>query len=155
MRGDLPNQVTRRFVLSNLKTGPPHSTILAETQAFITRQREALLQQREAIFNQQQELQRQLDEVNEMLGKFDVFEGKSGPGRQQSRTRRASGTRRGSKREELLKVIREGNGLTRGQILEKMGLKGDKAGEMSVSNALTALTKSQQVARRDGKYVVA
>ena len=38
------------------------STILAETQAFITRQREALLQQREAIFNQQQELQRQLDE---------------------------------------------------------------------------------------------
>ncbi len=52
-------------------------------------------------------------------------------------------------------MIREGNGLTRGQILEKMGLKGDKAGEMSVSNALTALTKSQQVSRRDGKYVIA
>jgi hypothetical protein len=151
----LPKQRDLRLQEPDLGEEGMDSTILAETQAFITRQREALLQQREAIFNQQQELQRQLDEVNEMLGKFDVFEGKSGPGRQQSRTRRASGTRRSSKREELLKVIREGNGLTRGQILEKMGLKGDKAGEMSVSNALTALTKSQQVARRDGKYVVA
>lgn len=122
------------------------TTILAETQAFITRQREALLQQREAIFNQQQELQRQLDEVNEMLGKFDVFEGKAALGRQQSRMRRTSGTRRGSKREELLK----------GSVTAMASpLKGDKSGEMSVSNALTALTKSQQVARRDGKYVIA
>jgi hypothetical protein len=32
-----------------------------------------------------------------------------------------------------------------------MGLKGNKAGEMSVSNALTALTKSQQVERRGGE----
>ena len=35
-----------------------------------------------------------------------------------------------------------------------MGLKGDKAGEMSVSNALTALTKSNQVSRHEGKYRV-
>jgi hypothetical protein len=33
-----------------------------------------------------------------------------------------------------------------------MGLKGDKAGEMSVSNALTALTKNNQVRREGGKY---
>jgi hypothetical protein len=129
------------------------STVIAETEAFITRQREALLQQREAIFNQQQELQRQLDEVNEMLRKFDAFEGKAAPTRQAPRARRAPrATRRGSKREELLRVIRDGNGLTRGEILEKMGLKGDKSGEMSVSNALTALTKSQQVSRHEGKY---
>ena len=131
------------------------STILAETQAFITKQREALLQQRDAIFSQQQELQRQLDEVNEMLLKFDVFEGKATPARQPARARRAPATRRGSKRDELLQVVREGNGLTRGEILDKMGLKGNKSGEMSVSNALTALTKSQQVSRREGKYVVA
>ena len=49
------------------------SSILAETQAFITRQRDALLAQREAIFSQQAELQKQLDEVNGMLAKFDVF----------------------------------------------------------------------------------
>jgi hypothetical protein len=33
-----------------------------------------------------------------------------------------------------------------------MGLKGDKAAEMSVSNALTALSKSNQVHRAGGKY---
>jgi hypothetical protein len=131
------------------------STIITETQAFISKQRDALLQQREAISSQQHELQRQLDEVNEMLRKFDVFEGKAAPTRQPTRARRAQGSaRRGSKREELLQVIRDGNGLGRGEILEKMGLKGDKSGEMSVSNALTALTKSQQVSRRDGKYFV-
>ena len=36
-----------------------------------------------------------------------------------------------------------------------MGLKGDKSGEMSVSNALTALTKSNQVHREGGKYRIA
>jgi hypothetical protein len=130
-------------------------TVLAETEAFITRQRDLLLKQREDIFNQQQVLQRQLDEVDGMLSKFDVFEGKGAAPRQQMRGRRASGSRRGSKRDALLKVIREGNGLSRGEILQQMGLKGDKSGEMSVSNALTALTKANQVTRRDGKYVIA
>jgi hypothetical protein len=49
------------------------SSILTDTQAFITKQRDALLQQRESIFSQQQELQQQLDAVNAMLAKFDVF----------------------------------------------------------------------------------
>jgi hypothetical protein len=50
---------------------------------------------------------------------------------------------------------RNPDGLTRGEILEKMGLKGDKSGEMSISNALTALTKANQIFRRDGKYTSA
>jgi hypothetical protein len=55
----------------------------------------------------------------------------------------------------LLQLIRDNpDGLRRGEILERMGLKGDKAGEMSVSNALTALTKSNQVSRQEGRYVV-
>jgi len=36
-----------------------------------------------------------------------------------------------------------------------MGLKGDKSGAMSVSNALTALTKANQVQREGGKYRIA
>ena len=127
--------------------------VLAETEAFITRQREQLLQQRQELLNQQQALQQQLDQVDEMLHKFDVFVGKAARSRQQARGRRASGARRGSRRDELLQVIKAGNGLSRGEILEKMGLKGNKSGEMSVSNALTALTKSKQVVRRDRKYV--
>ena len=81
------------------------------------------------------------------------------PGRRQDRQVPAASelrqARRGSKREELLNVIRQGNGLTRGEILEKMGLKGDKSGEMSVSNALTALTKSNQVRRNEERKYVA
>jgi hypothetical protein len=130
-------------------------TVLAETEAFMTRQREALLQQRQELLNQQQTIQQQLDEVDEMVRKFDVFEGKAAQPRRRTRGRRTTSGRRGSRRDELLKVIRAGHGLTRGEILEKMGLKGDKAGEMSVSNALTALTKSKQVLRRDGRRYVA
>src|SRR5256714_605263 len=131
-------------------------TVLAETEAFIARQREALLQQRQELLDQQRALQQQLDEVDAMLRKFDVFEGKAVRPRRQTPSRGASVTRSGTKRDELLNVIREGNGLTRGEILERMGLKGNKAGEMSVSNALTALTKGNQVRRdQNRKYVAA
>jgi hypothetical protein len=55
-----------------------------------------------------------------------------------------------------MQVIKDNpSGLTRGEILDHMGLKGDKSGEMSVSNALTAITKANQVTRRDGRYVAA
>jgi hypothetical protein len=36
-----------------------------------------------------------------------------------------------------------------------MGVKGDKSGEQSVSNALSALTKQNQLGKKDGKYVPA
>ena len=55
-----------------------------------------------------------------------------------------------------MQVIKDNpTGLTRAEILDRMGLKGDKSGEMSVSNALTAMTKAKQVTRRDGRYVAA
>ena len=131
-------------------------TVLAETEAFIARQREALLNQRGELLNQQRALQDQLDQLDVMLTKFDVFEGKQAHGRKLARSSKGSGSgRRGSKRDELLGVIRDGHGLTRGEILEKMGLKGNKSGEMSVSNALTALTKNNQVRRDGGKYIAA
>jgi hypothetical protein len=125
-------------------------TVLAETEAFIAKQREALLNQRQEIVNQQRALQAQLDELDGMLARFDVFEGKPA---QQSQSRRRRSGRRGSRREELLRIIKQSHGLTRGEILDEMGLKGNKSGEMSVSNALTALTKSKQLTRRDRKYV--
>jgi hypothetical protein len=125
-------------------------TVLTETEAFIAKQRETLLNQRQEILNQQRSLQADLDELDAMLAKFDVFEGKP---TQQTQPRRRATTRRGSRRDELLKLIRQSHGLTRGEILEKMGLKGNKSGEMSVSNALTALTKGKHVTRRDRKYL--
>ena len=131
----------------------------AETFAtFIARDRERLNKEREEIFNQQHELEIKLDAVNRELSAIDAYEAaKSGkpltPVKQVRASRAPSRGRRGSKRDALMQTIRQNpDGLTRGEILEKMGLKGDKSGEMSISNALTALTKANQISRRDGKY---
>jgi hypothetical protein len=126
-------------------------------ETFIASERERLNKEREVIFNQQQELEQKLDAINRELRAIEAYEAaKTGKAARAARqTRRAPRARRGSKREQLLQVIKDGNGLTRGEILDKIGLKGDKSGEMSVSNALTALTKANQVARRDGRYVAA
>ena len=123
------------------------------------KERERLHREREQVSNRQQELEAKLAQIDRELAAIDAYEaaktGKpSRPARRQTRARRT--TRRGprgSRREALLQVIRENpDGLRRGEILERMGLKGDKSGEMSVSNALTALTKASQVSRHEGKY---
>ncbi len=91
--------------------------ILSETEAFTTKQRDSLLKRREELVQQQQDPQRQ-KELDAMLEKFDVFQGKLG-----RRQTRGASRRRGPRREEVLQVIKQGNGLTRGEILEEMGLK--------------------------------
>ena len=127
-------------------------------ESFVKRERSRLQGEREAVFTQQQELEKKLVEVNRELAAIDAYEraksGKAAVGARPAMGGRAAPrARRGSKREQLLQLIRgSGGGLARKDILAQMGLKGDKSGEMSVSNALTALTKANQIARRDGKY---
>jgi hypothetical protein len=123
---------------------------------FVTKERERLHADREAIFTKQHELETQLAEINREFAAIEAYEaaksGKSAAPR--AGGRKAPQARSGSKRDGIMKVIKENpDGLTRGELLEKMGMKGNKSGEMSVSNALTALTKNKQVARNDGKYV--
>jgi hypothetical protein len=128
---------------------------------YISRERDRLNAEREAIIIQRRELDQRLAEINREFHAVDAYEAaKRGKGStRQAGARKPSGVRqarRGSRREELMNIIRQGHGLTRGEILEKMGLKGNKSGEMSVSNALTALTKSNQVRRNEErKYVAA
>jgi hypothetical protein len=128
---------------------------------YIARERERLHTEREKIFNEQHELEGKLADINRELAAIDAYEAaKTGkapaPARQTRSARTRPQARRGSKREALLQLIKDNpGGLVRAEILERMGLKGDKAGEMSVSNALTALTKGNQVIRREGRYVAA
>ena len=126
----------------------------------IQQERERLQSQREEIAGQQRQLETKLSDIEREMEAINAYEaaksGRTGWG--QGRSSGGKGrqrSRRGSKREALMQVIQQGNGLTRGEILERMGLKGDKSGEMSVSNALTSLTKANQVNRRDGKYIAA
>ena len=120
---------------------------------FISRERERLRAEREQVFSQQEELERRLDALNREFAAIEAYEtAKTGKAVRQASAGRQPRARRGSRREALLELIRQSDGLSRGEILERMGLKGDKAGEMSVSNALTALTKNNQVRREGGKY---
>ena len=120
---------------------------------YIAKERERLRTEREQVFNQQEELTRKLDAVNREFAAIEVYEtAKTGKAARQVPASRQPRVRRGSRREALLEIIRQSDGLSRGEILERMGLKGDKSGEMSVSNALTTLTKSNQVHREGGKY---
>ena len=135
-------------------------------QEFIKSERTRLNGERKAIVAQQQELEKKLTGIDRELGAIGAYESArtarpaknvaKTPRRAAGKRRAATGARRGSKRDALIKLITDNPaGLKRGEILEKMGLKGNKSGEMSVSNALTALTKGNQVTRRDGKYLVA
>jgi hypothetical protein len=127
---------------------------MADTFAnFIARERDRLHAERDTLFNQQQELETKIVAINNELAAIAAYEAhKTGNATTPARGRVAT-TRPGSKREALLTLLRHHpvNGLSRGEILEQMGLK-DKSGAMSVSNALTALTKANQVVRQDGKY---
>lgn len=73
------------------------------------------------------------------------------------RAPRATGTRspRGAKRDELLTILRETPNLTRGEIIDKLGIKGNKQQEQSISNALANLKKAGTITAEDGKYAVA
>jgi hypothetical protein len=120
---------------------------------YISRERDRLRAEREQVFNQQEELTRKLDAVNREYAAIEAYEtAKTGKAARQALAGRQPRARRGGRREALLDLIQQSDGLSRGEILERMGLKGDKSGEMSVLNALTALTKSNQVHRDGGKY---
>jgi hypothetical protein len=136
------------------------------------RERERLSHERDEILNQQRELDNKLTEITRELAAIDAYEaaktGKAAmPARRPPAPKQSEATTEelpaesrprpqpGTRREALLQVIGDNpNGLSRGEIFERMGLKGNKSAEKSVSNALTALTKNKLVFRREGKYVI-
>jgi hypothetical protein len=124
---------------------------------YIHQERDRLNAERDRLYQQRREIDQQLDAIDKEFAAINAYEkAKTGKAAGGSRQDRGRSVRRGSKREAIMDVIRQNpTGLSRGELLEKMGLKGDKSGEMSVSNALTALGKSNQVRRDGGKYHLA
>jgi septal ring factor EnvC (AmiA/AmiB activator) len=134
------------------------------------RERARLKGEREEIFDQKKELENKLSEIDRELAAIDAYEaaktGKAATPPRPPRSQRKATSKQlsavprarpqaGTRREALLKVIGENpHGLSRGEIVECMGLKGNKPAVKSVSNALTALTKANRVFRREGKYVI-
>jgi len=70
------------------------------------------------------------------------------------KTRKSSGRRSGIREQVLSKIKEATDGIARGELLVAMGMKGNKTGEMAISNALAALKKAGKAIARDGKYLV-
>lgn len=119
---------------------------------YIAREHERLSRERQEISNQRRGLHNRLAAIDREFQALEAYQAAKTGTPSGRRTQMQRRTRRGSRREELLNLVREGNGLSRGEILERMDLKGDKSSETSVSNALSTLIKRNQVRCEDGKY---
>ncbi len=89
-----------------------------------------------------------IDELNELGFNYRLVEGDKA-------TRTVStGTRRAGIRDQVYDAVKgfRADGVNRADLLTMLGVKGDKAGEQSVSNALSALVKATKIGLANGKY---
>ena len=95
---------------------------------YISRERERLNAERGQLNAQLREIDQKLAALEAEFKAITAYEqAKSGKSAIRS-TGRVRTARRGSRREAILAIIRE-TPLSRGELLAKMGLKGDKSGE--------------------------
>jgi hypothetical protein len=120
----------------------------------VDKERERLRRALEELRAKEEELQAQRATIETELEALETYEAaRSGKTR---KLKAASGGPRGSRQQSVLKLVAKyKKGIGRGDILQAMGLKGNKSGEQSVSNALSALKKAKKVTAKDGKYLAA
>jgi hypothetical protein len=121
---------------------------------YVTQERERLTANRVAALEARRQADQDLLAVEAEFRAIDAYEAAKS-GKRIVHNGAGNGRRqRGSRREEILGVIQHSaNGMKRREILETMGVKGDKSAEMSVSNALSALIKGGVLSRtEDGAY---
>ncbi len=122
---------------------------------FIAKERERIAGVRGELMGTRRELDAKISELDREMEAITAYEkAKGGTTRRQTAARQA---RPGSRRDAVVAIVAQHpQGLKRGEMLEAMGLKGNKSGEMSVSNALTALVKEKRVVRdQSGAYTIA
>jgi hypothetical protein len=120
----------------------------------VEKERERLRKALDDLHTKAEEVRTQRAAIETELKALDAYEaartGKT------SKSKTGSRTPRGARQQSVLELITKHKaGVTRGDILQAMGLKGNKAGEQSVSNALSALKKANRVTSKDGKYLAA
>jgi hypothetical protein len=115
----------------------------------IEKERARLNEQREGIIAQQKQLAEQLAGVDREIEAINAYEAvKTGGAR-----KNPPGTRSGKRNNVLQLLASQPQGMTRGEILDAMNIKGSKSEEQSVSNALKQLKKLGRIASGDdGKY---
>jgi hypothetical protein len=104
----------------------------------ITTELEKLTQQRSTLDEQEDSLKRELKAI-------DAYE-QAKTGRKQTRGKRATGIS-----DKILDQLKN-KPMSRAQIIEALGGKGNKRMEGSISNALTNLKKAKKIDAKDGAY---
>ena len=135
--------------------------------SFIKKERARLDKARKDALANKTAVDKEIESIERELTALDAYQqakgtparrapGKRGPAKRgPAKARRTTG-RRGEKRQAVLDLIQKNPvGLSRGEILIQLGVKGNRSAEQSVSNALSALKKSEKVNSREGKYVPA
>ena len=119
-------------------------------EEMVLQERNRLTAQITDIEIRQRALQEEMALVKRELSALDAYETAKAGKTKSTRGRRAS------RQDGILQLLRgNADGMTRGGILEGLGLKGNKSGEQSISNALNNMKKAGTIAVRDGKYVAA
>lgn len=128
-------------------------------EAFVEKERKRLTKQREDLLAKRATLDEQLASIDKEFNAIEAYEmAKRGKLPSAPRTRRAgtTGTRRTGIRQEVLDRVKgKPDGVSRADLLDAMGLKGNKSGEQSISNALSALKKQGLIDNKDGMYIAA
>jgi|ERR1044072_8337102 hypothetical protein len=125
----------------------------ADFPTYIESERQRLRDRRQTLEAYMAEHQSQLAEIDREFAAIDAYEkAKTGKSTNTAVTKSVRG---GGRREAVYNVIGKRGGASRGDILEALGVKGDKSGEMAVSNALTAMKKAGQVVKDGGLWYLA
>ncbi len=120
-------------------------------ETFIKKERERLSKLREDVLSRRVQCEQELADIDKELTAISAYEAaKTGKPAAKPRT----GKRRIGQRDAVLaEVKKHTDGISRAEILVAMGVKGNKSGEGSVSNALAALKKAGTIGAKDGKYL--
>ncbi len=125
-------------------------------ETFIQQERERLSKAKEAALAKKQEAEDELSAIEIDFAAIAAYESakKGKPAKPASEKQRAP--RQTGKRNEVLTLVQQyPDGVTRGELIDKLSINGDKPGEQSLSNALAALKKAKQLTQEGGKYKAA
>ena len=120
-------------------------------QQQISKEKQRLQKARADVVKNIRSLEDQLKGIDAEVKAIQAYESARGvkAGTSTGRRRR----RKTSRRAEIVKIVQSSKaGVGRAGIIDKLGIKGDKSAEQSVSNALSAMKKAGELKHEDGLY---
>lgn len=117
-----------------------------------------IAQEREKLSEIATGLRSQLDIIEREIAGLNAYEaakaGKATKPKAKPKTHKGQrAPRQGSKRADTLAFVQRNGPSSRSEIINAIGIKGNRSSEMAISNVCTALIKNGELVRHNGKYV--